>query len=424
MRGHCEIRLHNKETHTYKKIDADNLVTNAWKYMLSYQAMAESTGSNTFPIAENILGGLMLFDGSLTENAENVCFPHGAHLVGYGDRSADAADPMRGTYNLLESGPWDQGYTHVWDFSTAQCNKTISAISLTGVRAADLRLRLGCPVYSSGGPDFSYWSRGNYHDGEYSYQFRAYSNKLELYRWPVPCGAIKVSTRFNYNNGDITMQEYVKTIHDYTSDPTTIGGDWVYSSSGYFVRASLTWRSTSSGYRNVLTYEKVTLPDWTYEPLVLVTIDGILNELSDWGWAGDYYYAYKSDTKTIYRIDPENIADIRTFTFDPKYTNILWRGCHSNGILSVDLYDNEKTGSNKYVGAMIYPDGEVVIFGYYHGSSSYSIKAQCGHSDVLYVQQDNFIDQYCYLGTICNLSSPVTKTSATTMKVIYTLTDV
>lgn len=424
MRGHCEIRLHNKETHTYKKIDADNLVTNAYKYRLSYQTVTGLTSAaNTFPIAETILGGLMLFDGPLTENAENICFPSEAHLVGYGDRSADAADPMRGTYNLLESGQSDRGYTHVWDFSTAQCNKTIGAVSLTGVSAVNDRLKNGGYVLS-GISDFDHWVGSRYHDGEYAYTIQSEDQKQNLYRWPVPCGAVKVSTRYYYGNGDRTLQEYVKTIHDFSGESEPSGG-FVYSDGGYFVRAFLGSYSSSGGYENTLTYDKIQISDWSYIPAVTARIDGITShQLTGWGWAGSYYYAYYAADKTIYKINPANIADIRTFTFDQKYTNVLWMGCHSNGIVSVRLYDSEHSGSNKYVPIMIYPDGEVVTFGSYFGSISYGIYSQEGHSEVLYPQRNNQMDTNCYLGTICNLSSPVTKTAATTMKVIYTLTDV
>lgn len=73
---------------------------------------------------------------------------------------------------------------------------------------------------------------------------------------------------------------------------------------------------------------------------------------------------------------------------------------------------------------IIYPDGQVRMNGSKGGISI--------NGDKLYnLLTDSFISYrsfegfpvMSYLGTICNLTSPVIKTAATSMKITYTLTD-
>lgn len=80
--------------------------------------------------------------------------------------------------------------------------------------------------------------------------------------------------------------------------------------------------------------------------------------------------------------------------------------------------------------AIIYPDGK---YKYKEESTATSTNNNYSHigveADDLFVVDPNSSSIYLsymknYLGTICNLSSPIVKTSAQSMKVTYTLTDV
>ena len=80
MKGHTKIELFNAKTGELEKsYEKDNLVTNAVKYLIAWQTMAgRSMNESVFPIAKNALGGLLLFDNTLTEDADNIAFPSDA----------------------------------------------------------------------------------------------------------------------------------------------------------------------------------------------------------------------------------------------------------------------------------------------------------------------------------------------------------
>lgn len=430
MKGHCEILLQDAEKSTVKKIDADNLVTNAFKYMLNYFLLAD-TLTNPFPVAEKLLGGVLLFDGSLTESATNVHFPTEAHLVGYGDADSDTSDPMRGTYNSLESGPTSQGYTLVWDFSTSQCNGTIGAVALTNRNLLDTdRMHYGSlanGLLQREGNIYYYprWPASVYHDGDYGYYPLSSGNQVTIKRGALPCGNIKTSTPRDFFPNSTTSWTDVASI---TVDGTAPVGNFSYSATGnYLVAAKIVSTTESSGgttrYINTLSYEKISVSDWSYSGATSVAVDGIIgHSLTYRCWAGDYVYA--TYNTTIYRIDPTNISDVRTYTFDAKYTIVTIASAHSNGLITVMLRDSTAASyPNRW--AFIYPDG-AIVYGNYTRFTDSDVSSlmlgYCSYSDTLY--RFSWAQEWAYLGTICNLSSPVTKTAATTMKLIYTLTDV
>ena len=79
-----------------------------------------------------LFGGILLFSDALDSDADNYDIPSG-HVVGYASQDAYAGlDTARGSFNALESGVQEDGksYKFVWDFSTAQANGTIKAIGL------------------------------------------------------------------------------------------------------------------------------------------------------------------------------------------------------------------------------------------------------------------------------------------------------
>ena len=79
-----------------------------------------------------LFGGILLFSDALDSDADNYDIPSG-HVVGYASQDAYAGlDTARGSFNASESGVQEDGksYKFVWDFSTAQANGTIKAIGL------------------------------------------------------------------------------------------------------------------------------------------------------------------------------------------------------------------------------------------------------------------------------------------------------
>ena len=86
MKGHVKIELFDHKTGKLKKIERENMLTNA----LAYRAGIDSNDTlglysseySIMPLGTKGLGGLYLFDGPLTEDADNVHFPMDVHLTG------------------------------------------------------------------------------------------------------------------------------------------------------------------------------------------------------------------------------------------------------------------------------------------------------------------------------------------------------
>lgn len=134
MKGKVTIELHDAKTgRLMQREEHHNLVTNALKYVLNCESSCGHVlEDDVFPIATRGLGGILLFDGKLTEDVNNVYMPGtGSHLIGYANGDTNTSDIHRGSYNSAESGEISGGYKSVWDFGTAQCNGTIAAVART-----------------------------------------------------------------------------------------------------------------------------------------------------------------------------------------------------------------------------------------------------------------------------------------------------
>lgn len=140
IKGHSIIELRNVKTSEVERYEDDNIVTNALSFYLQDLGALNISpifddGIRNNPIAK-LMGGLLLFDDSITENANTVICPGGIKMVGNGSYNvtADGADGVTelGSWNSTESG-WmsDGSYKMVWDFATTQANGTIACACLT-----------------------------------------------------------------------------------------------------------------------------------------------------------------------------------------------------------------------------------------------------------------------------------------------------
>ena len=142
LKGHTTIELTDVNTGKKEVHEDDNLVTTALQQLLSYKgvfdvgqvniALSPSAYANKeFSLVRNT-GGLLLFDGTIEENADMIYPPAGISLVGCGSHIAYSGENlMAGSYNKAESGKVDNGYKHVWDFGTSQANGQIACACLT-----------------------------------------------------------------------------------------------------------------------------------------------------------------------------------------------------------------------------------------------------------------------------------------------------
>ena len=92
MKGHVKIELFDHKTGKIKTTEHENMLTNA----LAYRAGLDSNDTlslfgnenSILPLATKGLGGLLLFDGPLAEDAGNIHFPMNVHLTGCAGRGS------------------------------------------------------------------------------------------------------------------------------------------------------------------------------------------------------------------------------------------------------------------------------------------------------------------------------------------------
>lgn len=151
MKGHTIIELTNTETGEKRTYEDDNMVTNfleqfciptgplnynLYAMLASYASQKDSsTPSNAALNIEQphcFTKGLLLFENEIDEDAGNIWPRKGNKMIGQaGDISYSGSNTRAGSYNSIESGPVENGYRYVWDFTTSQANGQISCACLT-----------------------------------------------------------------------------------------------------------------------------------------------------------------------------------------------------------------------------------------------------------------------------------------------------
>ena len=145
LKGKTIIELTDVKTGKVERREDDNMVTNALQHIFEpfghykYPSKLLTDTSNMVPFYQNLLGGLLLFDGEITENAEQIYAPSSVNLTACGvyGRQNDTTNTCRGDYNMTESevNLNDKYVKFVYDFTTSQGNGNIACVALTSKRA-------------------------------------------------------------------------------------------------------------------------------------------------------------------------------------------------------------------------------------------------------------------------------------------------
>ena len=437
LKGRVQIQLKNVNTGEIQFVEQDNMITDAIAKMLGIATQElVSEGSYSYltlfrsivPIATKGLGGIMLFDGTLTEDAGNIHFPMNVHLTGNAGQVTNTKSKFAGSINEAESHANDNGYTNVWDFSTSQANGTIASLALTGLAGG------ACPFATD------YITAGEY--------------IANYYNVPIAMD-VENCNMYIYHNGSLYKKhmynEILKAASPIISTETLVKDlgltdpkydQWVVSNGydGYLYAAYVPYMY-SEGSINVrikrfkasdFSFDEEAEQTFTVSNVTAIHISGQNAYLTSTRIvAHGYLYFVSSDYTKIYKVNLANTADIKAFTFDEfKVTGIFPR--YSGGVyITLNRVEQSTSGSTKTSNypALLYEDGKWLVE-----------DTKATNSDTVYnttYEFDNlFRMQYYpssskgtagfstnYLGTICNLASPVVKTSAQTMKITYTLTD-
>lgn len=431
LKGNVKIILYDANGKEVERQEAHNLVTNATSELLDMVAGGGGSMADIMPIAEKALGGLMLFDQPLPENANAFCIPrdvngNAVHIVAIGARDADAVHTNRGSFNTEESGKTATGYEAVWDFSTSQAtgyNGRIAAVALTDVNAGVNPINY-CGVTLKHPQDTLRDANGNYYyynylfplkyDKSTQYLYFAYviggsGNTLSINRVKVPFYTYGVADSINavglvesVSASNIVLQDNSFHVENYCVDDEY----------AYFMDSIVTESET-----NVLYYTKVSLSDFSY------TSESIAGAFPAFQYpryciCGDYIYFTRTDE--IHKVLLSDTT-VKTIYSAPGITNNSILSPRRNGLVYALPGD---TAIPTYI---VYADG-IATFGsiYYGARTIFPIDMDMIMVDTPYSGNGSvsFDARTGYLGTVFNLATPIQKTAATTMKVIYTLTDV
>lgn len=474
LKGHAVIELTDVNTGEVERVEHDNLITNGAQKLLDHfiSAYGRSANSAILPIEERLLCGIYLFDDTLTESADNVLLPDVANtkLTGYaGNATSDGNDNKRGDFNSAESEALVNGYKFVWDFGTDDANGTIASLALTnyigGFHGYNINFRLaGSSLQSNTGNGRSSYKGFGINHTLYTYPGNATLGNYNLtniasYDGDILTTINKTSStnitikKYRIANKTVRMGYYVGsaelietrdiTYSDSNQNSTNTrfldGGDGYYY--GLYAGSTAgTWSlSISKINKSTLAYTAATVYSISASALgvrfpALGAITGFTaNAYTDAVIRNGYVYVYYGITQYTgngtYGIakfplsDPTAISKVpnteKAFTTLGSnetvfyfllvngniYTSVGVIGSDDSVVAYSDDFDSSY-GSSYWGYLPIVTNGEHIIAGTHsnNGGETY------------------FYGMFMNLESINNLDSAVTKTSAKTMKITYTLT--
>lgn len=465
LKGKSVIELTEIHTGRVEVYEDTNLVTEAVMDVLNTNIMGilfdstsfnSATGENwMLPIKKNIMGGILLYQNPLEEQADNIYAPLDNPLIGYAsDDANNTEDVRRGNRNLTESKVVDGGYRFVWDFATSQANGTISAICLSNTLAGkgtqyanNYMVRLG--VYNC---ERNVYTQEAYRDNKRLYISEGY--RLEMTTYNDSTQAILRKYRDDYLHASLVdrplsrvvlepEEEFTIELGHYPLYTHYTGGSLDGTEAPYnnshdvrnylyhgadgkwygLVRRNNQVFNYSSGdrdYYNNAGYEWFmdTVDANGCKTQKIVAPSGI-NEFFSIGMSGKWLMCYTG--KQVYRIDTTNVANIElvpgiTYNSSNLVTYIVDDDVVINGWYFLDgvpkLYLRE-TPDASYVG---------------WGRSQFARYKTFAIREWMYRYGDYTVYKELYLytpylATINNLAEPVIKTADKTMKITYTITE-
>lgn len=462
IKGHVAIELHNHKTGLRDRIEGDNMVTNALNYAIPNVIGANYSADNIMPICQKALGSVMLFDGLLTEDKNNIFFPSEAHLVASANRNLNTTDSDRGSLNTAETYKTDTGYQSVWDFSTSQANGTIKSLALTlnsYSKNSDSAIaynfvspftRYGIKD-DNGSTSFSPYPLCYDADNQMLYYISASKGGTQSYQEEDGDGK-KVT---KYRTECHVIKTYVPTsqfkLADY-SDNRELGEEvaafYLESGTSYVdLRGAIrngydgyAYMCTPAGTEGDVEIYKLKISDYSFELSEPINFTCKSTKMYNyWGYSTvskGYAYIISLEKKSLYIVNLANPVDVSESVLPNDltiYDNLM--ALKNGGVAFSTRKRISGTSDDEYREAICYPDGKIIVSKYYRTSTSRSypifypprlfadnLMAFGSYAYDSHLSRGALVNNY--LGTIYNLPQPIVKTAASSMKVVYTLTDI
>lgn len=428
IKGHTEIQLY-KDGKMVQNTHDDNMLTNALAgYFKNYGLLNPTPfGSDIYnDFITTLLGGVLLLDSAITEQASIIHVPGGVLMTGHGaygvSNGSTPGDPTEmGSFNASQSGWADNNKTQfrmVWDFTTEQSNGTIACACLTS-RAHGF-------IGEGNGTSKVRRTDGNYIKQTYGQLYPINSNhrtfavdtnfhymignidsdhEIKIYRKRIATTAVDMRTTFDDNEADPwTTIGIASTIPDcdlvFGGEDSTNYYFFGFNNGLIFVTLAKAFTSASAVF-----YNDSTFPTYNYE--------------LSWNTDGDYIYII--GTVEGWKMELSDLSNKTSITYDaPIGDGSLRYNCDDGGKIRFAGAVYDKTLNRMLI---CNADGGGI-------GSSQNKKASFENGDSLFIDAGNNSAWYApttsrrndYIATINNLSTPVTKDNTQTMKVIYTLT--
>lgn len=432
IKGHTEIQLTDVRTGKVKTFHDDNMMTNGLAEFMKNHGMlcgTPFTDAVKNDLINTLLGGILLFDTALTESSSNTRLTDGVKMTANACHGlTHTGDPTElGSYDSNESGWQNEAHTvyrHVFTWTTSQGNGRIASACLTSK------------------------PHGFVGEGNSTSRTRITDGNLGMYTY---------SSQKGLNNSEKVMMILDNEIYflntDTTDDTLTISKAHV-TDTECDLRDVVNLQSVQT--EEVLTIQNTTstpFPDlfskiscrvltntivmsfsdqrhprfliFTF-PKTLASVTSILEvtpQATSLTFGNNISFLSADATKLIvssnadksYTVDLSNLANVTEIPQDVNPGHNLIYSSGKRHILYNSIYDetlnriipiNADGGNYDYINQDVYKDS-IELYG--KNESANGVKVDVGRRND-------------YLATINNLSSPVTKDSTQTMKVIYTLT--
>ena len=461
LKGTMVIEMTDVNTQEVETITEENMITNVVNNIFGINPMAVhyiSAGqydntlvwnTDLLPICPNMIGGILLFPSSITENADNIYLSSANLPVAYASNDVNAtANTKRGSMNLTESMVLTNGYKFVWEFTPSQGNGTIAAIGLTSKHG-------GANAYGSDVNDSSPFLQikkialnGNVESAMIDKGFRAveidFQNNLvycigyvesTVIIWKLRIPIFDIGLNEKLNDSTLSLLDTTvlnpSTFHFYGS--YTPYGDFIDGKDGYWY--GFANQANSSGSATML-WIKIRKSDltftegtWTLSNVTIPAIGSYKNSsgpqrVSRAVLRNGYLYIPSYDNTGIYKINIGNTTDVTfiSFGFTSQMKQLGGSGSCENYLIQIgdliigwdfqiDINDNViqtvGTARLEYLATPVFQYKHFLF--YWGGSYTYQYR-------YTYMLMP-------YLATINNLSQAVVKNADKTMKITYTLTE-
>ena len=136
LKGHVKVTLHNLRTGKNEIVEGDNIVTNALRDLFALNYLGGIDYSKLLPLYQTWFGGILCYDTAHTIDADNY-FPQAGHgLTAHaGDEAPSTAaiineDLSRGSPLHVDTAT-DGQVTMTWEWGSEQGNGYVRSVSLT-----------------------------------------------------------------------------------------------------------------------------------------------------------------------------------------------------------------------------------------------------------------------------------------------------